>query len=630
MVTEVGAEVTDLALGDRVMGLIPDAFGSLTRAERALLAPLPEEWSFEQAAALPVVFLTAHYGLTDLAGLKQGERVLIHAGAGGVGMAAIGLARHLGAEVFATASPQKHEVLIEMGLDPDHIASSRDLDFKEKFLKTTDGEGMDVVLNSLAKEFVDASLELLPGGGRFLEMGKTDIRDREQLASEHPGVSYRAFDLFEAGQERIGEMLAEIIDLLERGELEHSPITSWDMRRAPEAFRHLREGQNVGKVVLSLPQPIDPQKTVLVTGGTGGLGALTARHLAEHHGARHLLLISRSGEKAKGARELKSELAELGAKTTIAACDVSDRKALQKLLAKIPDSHPLGAVFHAAGVLADGLLEQMGPGQIERVFAPKAKAAQNLHELSEDTEISAFVMFSSAAGALGAPGQANYAAANAYLDALAHHRSAKGLPATSIAWGLWQRESSMTAELGEADLARMKRAGIEALTDEQGLALLDQALLAERPAPIALRLNPAGLRSQAQAGLLPVLLSGLIRTSTRRKAATGSLATKLATLPEAEREPYVLELVRSEVATVLGHSSPAAIEPAKAFKDLGFDSLAAVELRNRINTATGLRLAATVVFDYPNSRPWLAENLLAEASRKRRRQADNPQSALGR
>ncbi len=382
--------------------------------------------------------------------------------------------------------------------------------------------------------------------------------------------------------------------------------------------------------------PIDPQKTVLVTGGTGGLGALTARHLAEHHGARHLLLISRSGEKAKGARELKSELAELGAKTTIAACDVSDRKALQKLLAKIPDSHPLGAVFHAAGVLADGLLEQMGPGQIERVFAPKAKAAQNLHELSEDTEISAFVMFSSAAGALGAPGQANYAAANAYLDALAHHRSAKGLPATSIAWGLWQRESSMTAELGEADLARMKRAGIEALTDEQGLALLDQALLAERPAPIALRLNPAGLRSQAQAGLLPVLLSGLIRTSTRRKAATGSLATKLATLPEAEREPYVLELVRSEVATVLGHSSPAAIEPAKAFKDLGFDSLAAVELRNRINTATGLRLAATVVFNQPSSEA-LAAYLLAEATAGaaakqitlRARSADEPIAIVG-
>ncbi len=413
----------------------------------------------------------------------------------------------------------------------------------------------------------------------------------------------------------------------------------------PEPQIALREGVGMvaraARLPLSLaeeerPLPLDPEKTTLITGGTGGLGALTARHLAERHGARHLLLVSRSGEEAKGAKELAAELTQLGAKPTIAACDVSDRGELEKLLAQIPASHPLGAVFHAAGVLADGLLEQMGPGQIERVFAPKAKAAQNLHELSEDTEISAFVMFSSAAGALGAPGQANYAAANAYLDALAHHRSAKGLPATSIAWGLWQRESSMTAELGEADLARMKRSGVEALTDEQGLALLDQALLAGRPNALAISLNPAGLRSQAQAGLLPALLSGLVRASTRRKAATGSLATKLATMPEAEHEAYVLDLVRSEVATVLGHGSAEAIEPAKAFKDLGFDSLAAVELRNRLGSVSGLRLAATSVFDYPNPTK-LAAYLLTETSTNgaarqvvvRAQAADEPIAILG-
>ena len=302
VVVETGAEVDDLAPGDRVMGLVTDAFAPLAASERDVLVPLPASWSFEQGAAIPIVFATAHYGLHDLAGLKAGERILIHAGAGGVGMAAIGIAREIGAEVFATASPSKWEVLEEAGLDEDHIASSRDLTFKDKFLAATEGEGVDVVLNALAGEFVDASLELLPGGGRFLEMGKTDIRDSEQVASAHEGVLYRAFDLVEAGAARTGEMLAATVEQLERGALRHSPISSWDMREAPRAFRRLREGKNVGKLVLTLPRAIDPERTVLISGATGALGALVARHLVEHHGAGHLLLVSRSGPEAEGAK----------------------------------------------------------------------------------------------------------------------------------------------------------------------------------------------------------------------------------------------------------------------------------------------------------------------------------------
>ena len=290
------------SLATRVMGLIGDAFAPLARSERARLAAIPDEWSFEQAAAVPTVFLTAFYGLVDLADLKPGERILIHAGAGGVGMAAIGLAKHLGAEVFATASPSKWEVLRELGIDEDHIASSRELDFKAKFLATTAGEGMDVVLNSLAGEFADASLGLLPRGGRFLEMGKTDVRDAERVAAEHPGVSYQPFDLMEVEPRRIQQMLVEVIDLFARGVLDHSPIETCDIREARTAFRRLREGKNVGKIVLEIPRPLDPERTVLITGGTGGLGALLARHLVTAHGARHLLLASRSGEKAEGAR----------------------------------------------------------------------------------------------------------------------------------------------------------------------------------------------------------------------------------------------------------------------------------------------------------------------------------------
>jgi polyene macrolide polyketide synthase len=613
VVVEVGSEVGDLAPGDRVMGLIPSAFGPLASGEREMLTRIPESWSFEQAAALPIVFATAFYGLTDLAGLKAGEKVLIHAGAGGVGTAAIGIARQIGAEVFATASPSKWDVLREAGLDDDHIASSRDLEFKDKFLATTAGEGVDVVLNALAGEFIDASLALLPRGGRFLEIGKTDPRDPQQVGSEHEGVSYRAFDLLEAGPERTGEMLAEIADLIERGALHHSPVSAWDMRRAPGAFRHLREGKNVGKLVLTVPQAIDPERTVLITGATGGLGALTARHLVEHHGAGRLLLVSRSGPEAEGAAELQQELEGMGAETTIAACDVSDREALRKLLASIPPEQPLGAVIHCAGVLADATVETLTAEQLDRVFVPKVDAAWNLHELTADMDLSAFVLFSSIAGTLGGPGQANYAAANVFLDALAQKRQAEGLAAASIAWGLWERQGGMISQLDEADLERMRRGGVEALSDERGLDLFDAVLAGGRATALALPLDVAGLRALASAGALPPIFSGLVRTSRRRSASSSSLATKLAALPEAEHEDFVLELVRGQVAGVLGHASAQEIEPGRAFQELGFDSLAAVELRNRLDAVAGLRLPATVVFDYPNSAS-LAARLLAAAT----------------
>jgi polyketide synthase 12 len=598
VVLEVGADVHDLEPGDRVMGMMIDAFAPRTVTERAPLAPMPREWSYEQAAAVPTVFSTALYGLQDLAGLKPGERVLVHAAAGGVGMAAVQIAQHLGGEVFATASPAKWEVLEGMGIPAEHIASSRDLGFEAEFLAATGGAGMDVVLNSLASEAVDASLRLLPRGGRFLEMGKTDIRDAEQVAATHPGVSYRAFDVVDPGLDRLGALLGEVLELFEQGALRHCPRAEWDMRRAPEAFRHLREGRNVGKVVLRLPRALDPGKTVLITGATGGLGALLARHLAEH-GVRHLLLVSRSGPEAEGAEQLREEIEALGAEVSIAACDVSSNARLAELLGSIPADRPLGAVIHAAGVLADGTVESMSPEQLDRVFAPKLDAAWRLHELSRGADLSTFVTFSSVAGTLGGPGQANYAAANAYLDALAARRRSEGLPATSIVWGPWQTGSGMTAGLADADLARMARSGIEALSAEQGLALFEEALRADLPSPVAIRLNRAGLRAQASAGALSPLLSGLVRSG-RRQVASGALAATLASMPEEERRTHLLDLVRAEVAAVLGHGSPQGIDPTRAFKELGFDSLAGVELRNRLSRAVGLRLSATAVFDHPS------------------------------
>jgi NADPH:quinone reductase-like Zn-dependent oxidoreductase/acyl carrier protein len=598
VVLEVGAGVTDLKPGDRVFGLVPDAFGPVAVADRRTVVPMPSGLSFVEAAAVPVVYLTAYYGLVDLAGLRAGERLLVHAAAGGVGMAAVQLARHFGAEVFATASPSKWDAVRELGVGGDRIASSRDLGFRQAFLDATGGAGMDVVLDALAGEFVDASLELLPRGGRFIEMGKTDIRDPEVVAREHAGVRYRSYDLLEAGPERIQEMLRDIVALFDQGVLRSSPIRTWDVRRGREAFRFLREGRNVGKVVLTVPAPLDPDGTVLITGGTGGLGALFAKHLVRRHGVRNLLLVSRRGRVADGVDDLAAELEALGATARIEACDVSDRDQLARLVGSL--DRPLTAVVHSAGVLDDGMVESLTAEQVDRVMRPKIDAAWNLHEQTAGLELSAFVLFSSAAAQLGNPGQANYAAANAALDALAHQRRAAGLPASSLAWGLWAGTTGMTGELDEADLARMERTGVGALSAELGLELFDQSLSSDAALLVPVRLDMSVLRAQARDGVLPALLRGLVRAPARRaESAGGSLSQRLAGVAEADREQVVLELVQAQVAAVRGNPSGAEVDPDRAFKDLGFDSLAAVELRNRLARTTGLRLPATLVFDHP-------------------------------
>ncbi|WSL80572.1 SDR family NAD(P)-dependent oxidoreductase [Kitasatospora sp. NBC_01266] len=600
VVLEVGPGVTGLAVGDRVLGIFPGAYGPEAIADHRMVAPVPAGWSFARAASVPIVFLTALYAWSDLGAVKAGERVLVHAGAGGVGMAAIQLARHLGAEVFATASPGKWETLRSLGLDEDHIASSRDLSFAAKFLAVTGGDGVDVVLNALAGEFVDASLGLLPRGGRFLEMGKTDIR-----TDVPEGVAYRAFDLVEAGPARIGELLSELLELFASGTIETLPVRVWDVRQAREAFRFVSQAKHIGKVVLTVPQPLDPERTVLVTGGTGSLGALVARHLVREHGARKLLLLSRRGPEAPGAKELVDDLAELGATTDVIECDITDRAALERALA----GRPLTAVVHTAGVLDDSVVETMTAAQLATVWAPKAAAAWQLHELTRHQDLAAFVLFSSASGIFGGAGQANYAAANAYLDALAAHRRSLGLPAGSLGWGLWSQTGGMTGELGEADLQRMARSGVSALTAQTGLALFDAALERPEAALVPLALDPAALRRQAATGELPPLLQGLVRQRPKRSVAAAHAATadpaaefqqRLGALAGADRERALLELVQSHTALVLGHASAGGIDPGRGFLELGLDSLSAVELRNRLGAVVGRRLPATLIFDYPS------------------------------
>ncbi|MGW1993888.1 type I polyketide synthase [Embleya sp. NPDC001921] len=607
-VLEVADDVTALAPGDRVMGIFSGAFGRVAVADHRLLMPVPEGWSHTEAASVPGAFLTAYHALFRVAKLEKGQRILIHAAAGGVGMAAVQLAKHVGAEIYGTASLAKWPALRALGLDDAHLASSRDLEFADTFLDSSAGRGVDFVLNSLAHEFVDASLKLLPEGGSFVEMGKTDIRDPQRVAADHPGVDYQAFDLYEAGPDAMREMFRAVMELFADGRLHLNPIAVRNIRDARKAFREMSQGRNIGKVILDLGSGFG-SGTVLVTGGTGGVGSLVARHLVAEHGVRSLVLASRRGMAADGAAELVSDLAAAGAVVKVAECDVADRAAVADLLADMPPGHPLTAVVHAAGVLADGTLESLTAESLDRVLRAKAGGAVNLHELTRGHTLSAFVLFSALAGTLGTAGQANYAAANGFLDGLAAQRRASGLVGTSLCWGWWEQRSGMTADLDEVDLARVRRLGIAEMPTPEALALFDAACALDKPVLIPARLDLSALRSRTGADL-PLLLRDLVdggrlprnRASTTRGGGSLGLPARLAGLEQGDARAVVLDWIRDQVAIVLGHPSGAAVDADQAFTHLGFDSLTSVELCNRLASSTGLRLASTLVFSYPTPR----------------------------
>ncbi|MDG9723683.1 type I polyketide synthase [Streptomyces sp. DH41] len=618
IVTETGPGVSHLAPGDRVLGMWTGGFGPFAVADARMVAPVPDGWTYAEAASVPAVFLTAHYALTRLAAARPGQSLLVHAAAGGVGMAALQLARHLGLTVYATASTGKWDTLRRLGLADRAIANSRTTEFADTFLTATDGRGVDIVLNSLAGEFVDASLRLLPHGGHFLELGKADVRDPEHLAKTHPGTAYQAFDLVQAGPDTVGEMLRELLDLFAQGVLSPLPLTTYEIRGAREAFRTLSQARHTGKLVLTMPPSFGPYGTVLVTGGTGTLGSAVARHLVTEHGVRHLVLAGRQGPDADGAPELAAELTRLGAEITVRACDAGDREQLAALLAQIPADRPLTGVVHTAGVLADGTVPALTHDDLDTVLRPKVDAVLNLHDLTRDLDLTGFVMYSSSSALFGSPGQGGYAAANAFLDAFAGYRRSLGLPAVSLAWGLWAGDSRMAGHLDQSGMhRRLARGGVLPLTDAEGLTLFDAAQAADSPLQVPIRLNHAAVRA---AGPVPAFLSTLVQggtTETARHtpqeapAQADTLTDRLAGLSAQEQEELLLDTVRAHAAAVLGHGGPDGIAADRAFKETGFDSLTAVEMRNRVAAATGLRLPATLVFDHPTPLA-LAAHLRAE------------------
>ncbi|MEU9481932.1 SDR family NAD(P)-dependent oxidoreductase [Streptomyces sp. NPDC048191] len=483
--------------------------------------------------------------------------------------------------------------LADAGVVPDRVVVS---------VSSRDGEAAPVAAHRVAGEvlglaqcwvgderFADARLVVVTRGA--LAVGGDD-------APADLGAS-TAWGLIRTAQsEHPGRFT--LVDLEPSGALPHDVIAGGEDQLA------VRDGQVLVPRLVPVAAGqesagLDPDGTVLVTGASGTLGALVARHLVQRHGVRHLLLLSRRGADAPGAGELSAELAGLGATVEHAACDAADAGALAGVIAGVSADRPLTAVVHAAGVLDDGLMQAQSVERLAPVLRPKVDAAWNLHELTRDLPLAAFVVFSSIAGVIGNAGQSNYAAANTFLDALAAHRRAEGLPAHSLAWGLWEEASAMSGGLDVADRARLARSGIRALPTEAGLGLLDRALDTGAALLVAAAVDRAALRA-AESESVPSLMRTLVPRR-RRAAAVGgggvSWAESVRALPGAERERAVLELVRGTVAAVLGHATAQSVAADRAFKELGFDSLTAVELRNRLNTATGLRLPASLVFDHP-------------------------------
>jgi acyl transferase domain-containing protein/acyl carrier protein len=628
VVTAVGPGVTEFREGDEVIAaIVPHCFRSFVVVPTRFVVRKPEHIGFEDAATLPITFMTAHWAMHHKARLAPGERILIHAAAGGVGLAAVQLARRAGAEIFATAgSEAKREYLRRLGIE--HVMDSRSLAFADEIRRRTGGEGVDVVLNCLTGDALAASVSVLRAHGRFLEIGKRDIYDNNRLALYpfHQNLSYFAIDLirmFGDRPDRFAELLGEIVDLVDLRELEPLTWRAFPVSRAMDAFRHLAQAQHVGKVVLTFPDPearispaappragaIRPDASYLVTGGLGGLGLEVARWLVAR-GARHLVLAGRR-EPSRAAQDAIATLEAAGAHVLVAPVDVARPADVERMFARIDaELPPLRGVVHAAGVLDDGVLLQQTPERFAAVMAPKVAGSWNLHVATRERTLDFFVLFSGAGTLLGSPGQGNYAAANAFLDALAQARHAEGLPAQSIAWGPWSDVGlAATAARG----GRLALSGVGSLAPREALAALERVM--KDPAP-QLAVVPLDLKACFEA--FPALANSPFLSTLARDAGEASVASTpkgdapfrrtLLDAPDARRPTLIETHLREQAARVLG-LAPGRIDPRKPLGSLGFDSLMTLELRNRLEASLGLKLSATVVWNHPTIAA-LSEHLL--------------------
>jgi NADPH:quinone reductase-like Zn-dependent oxidoreductase/NAD(P)-dependent dehydrogenase (short-subunit alcohol dehydrogenase family) len=605
-----------LSVGDAVVLLWPGALATHATLPAAACFRAPAGLDAAEAAGLPTVFQTALHALERCAELRAGERVLIHAAAGGVGQAALQVARRAGAEIYATASPSKHAFLRAQGVR--HVFSSRTLAFSGEVLAATGGEGVDVVLNSLAGEHVDASLACLKRGGRFVEIGKLGVKTPEAMRAARPDVAYFLFDLSEImaeAPELLASLQADLVRGFAEGTLAALPTKRFPARRAVDAFRYLAQAKNVGKVVLVLPAAsaagaaVRGDRTYLVTGGLGALGLAIAERLVAD-GARQLVLCGRRSlaESGVAAQQAVAELEAAGAAVRTVALDVARRAGVESLLASLArELPPLAGVVHCAGVLADGMVLQLLPESIAPVLAPKVDGARHLDELTRGLPLDFFVLFSSMAAPLGAEGQAVYGAANAVMDALAERRAAEGLPALSIQWGPWAG-GGMAGSRASRNQVRFAEMGLRSIAPEDGAALFARLLSEELPTVAVLPIAWSKFLRRFARGGPPPFYAGFAAAATA-PAADGrrALRAELSRLPAEERAAHLAAFLERELLRVLGFPASTRIDPRKGFSDLGVDSLLAVDLRNRLEAALEASLPATLLFDHPNLEALVAQ-----------------------
>jgi len=615
-VVAVGEAVTGFKIGDEVVGLFPGTIASHVTAPARYFVPKPASLSFEEAVANSFVVITAIRALEVSARLKAGERVLIHAASGGVGLAAVQLAKRIGAEVFATASPPKQAFVKANGAD--HVMNSRTLDFADEIMRLTNGRGVDVVLNSLNEDFIAKSLSVLKPGGRFVEIGAIVVWTEARVREFRGDIRYERFDMLNeeiAAPGMMSRMLRDALARFDSGALKPLPHTVFSGEQVVEAFRFMAQARHVGKVLISFGErPGDARAealirgnaTYLITGGLGALGLAVAGLLADR-GARQLVLADLCDAASPEAQAALDGLAASGVEVLVSRTDIADADQVAAMMRRVRDSMPpLKGIVHAAGILADGVLVDQDWEQFARVLAPKVAGGWHLHQETKDRALEFFVSFSSIASLLGSAAQGNYAAANAFLDGLAHQLRRQGLPGLSINWGPWA-DGGMAAGMDRRARARWASAGIGEIATDRGLEMFEQLLA-----------------SRGQVGVVPVdwprFLGNLadvpfFRVLREEAGLTGKSAflEKLNETPPQRRRQLLQEHIVSQVVAVMGLSARDEVPMDTGFFELGLDSLTAVELRNRLQVSLGVAVAPTLIFNYPTLKAmigYLADDVL--------------------
>jgi NADPH:quinone reductase-like Zn-dependent oxidoreductase/acyl carrier protein len=619
VVTAVGSGVSEISIGDEVIAFAPAAFANRVTTRANAVVPKPREWSFAAAATIPTAFFTAYYAIKELAQLCEGERILIHGAAGGVGIAATQIAKQLGAEIFATAgTPEKRDIVRMLGAD--HVLDSRSLAFADDILDITAGTGVDVVLNSLSGEGINRNLRVLRPFGRFLELGKRDFYENTHIGLRpfRNNIAYFGIDADQLMVERPAlarRVFLDLMSLFGRKRLKPLPYRAFGASDVLDAFRYMQHSRQIGKVVVTFPQGFAPacaqagqcpslrlreDATYLVTGGLSGFGLRTAQWLAVK-GARSLVLLSRRGE--AGPEAPVAALAELraaGVKVWAPACDVTDRTALADVLAVLrADLPPLRGLVHAAMVIDDALMRNLTAAQFHRVLAPKVLGALHLDALTADLMLDFFVLYSSATTLFGNPGQGNYVAANMALEGLAADRRARGLPATCVGWGPIGDVGYLArnTEVKETLVARM---GGQALRADEALAILEQMLVSRASNVAVLDLTWGALKRFLPSAGAPKYAELAVLGQDATPGADGGddLRRRLDGMEPLELEAAVIDVLKQELAEIL-RLAPDRLDVGRSVYDMGMDSLMGAELITALDARLGIALPLMALSEGP-------------------------------